>query len=638
MANLAQVDFRYGMVSEKLRRRTDLSIYQNSASLIENAVPLRTGGVRQREGLKCIGDSTVSATRIVPLSVSAERSFVVAFEPYVEGMASDVMNGKVLDVKDGSLKGDFHHDFTASILSEMSFAQNYEMMVFAHKAHRPAMLKIVVEENGDMSFPFREFVPKTNRTVYVDGAIDEDASTGIEEYNYKDFINQGNYPAGVAFVANRLVFYNFLKTPYGLFMSKPFEYTDFQESVLYRTSVSGISKGLYLKALELQGTVVSEKGTHTGKDGTTTYENSMMKEETTVSTAGYYITTVTIVDFETGAVLESFVKTRKYRFSENNGVWEKEILPDYDYSAVYYATDTYKYSEVITDECAIRLELASDRDETICWLGQNGEYIFAGTTSSEWIMPSGMTATAVQCSKLSSYGSKTKTHCAFGMRNIFHVQAGGRKIRSIQYSAQGTGFSELSYPIPELFADGVSSIVWQRVPEPRLYALCGTDRKKLAVMCYDADYGVSAWCSWTFASDITSMCVVDTEDGQKLVAIYGGHLCELDESTYKDGTETAPFIPKVATNNIDSSSTMANGKRNYSIMADTDGTPFSACSYSPATNKVTPFVCRRVNAQLSKVEAYTPYPCDQGLRVLIQGKGGEPFTLLALITDMEVGQ
>jgi len=92
----------------------------------------------------------------------------------------------------------------------------------------------------------------------------------------------------------------------------------------------------------------------------------------------------------------------------------------------------------------------------------------------------------------------------------------------------------------------------------------------------------------------------------------------------------------LTTNNIDSYSYMSYGKRVYSIFADTNGTNFSARSIS-ASGIATSFIqCRSVQGQLSKVEAYTPSIDNQGIRIDIKGKGGEPFVLLALIIDTEV--
>ena len=79
MSDVPYLDFRYGMVSERLRRRSDLSMYSNSAEKIENMVPLRTGGLKQREGLKykCLCSHTIA--RVVPLSVSDDKNFLVCF-------------------------------------------------------------------------------------------------------------------------------------------------------------------------------------------------------------------------------------------------------------------------------------------------------------------------------------------------------------------------------------------------------------------------------------------------------------------------------------------------------------------------------------------------------------------------------
>lgn len=638
MSDITYVDFRSGIVSERLRRRTDLSVYSNSASLIENAVPLRTGGVIQREGLVQLSSSTTTGTRIIPLSITTEDSYVLVFTPYTEGdtSASNLSIFRVNEEGKVTINSvSFKHTYTEKELGEISYAQTYDTMVIAHKNHRPISITWSKLTDGAYSFSVGDFVLKYARTCYLDGA--KTTEYNVSDYSYEDFLDQGNYPSGVSFVANRLVFYNFLKKPYGFWMSKPFEYTDFQETVVYITKTTTLTKSLYLKALELQQSSSSGKGTQTGKSGTQ-YENCYKKTETTVSTAGYYTTTETIVD-EDANVKESYVKTKVYVFSENpkgSDKWTYEDTGRYDYSAVYFAQDTAKTKDVTTDDCAIRLELASDRDETICWLAQSGDYVYVGTTSSEWIIPSGITATSVQCAKLASYGSRENIAIAYGMRNVFYAQTGGKKIRSIQNTGDGIGYTEMTYACPELFEKGIKQMVWQRIPEPRLYVRTVDEPSVLYVLCYDADYSVNAWCKWTFEKEIKSICVVDTSNGQRVVVLYGDYVCIFKDGEYTDFGSEKPFIPMLTTNNIDAYSYMSYGKRIYSIYADTNGTNFSARSISQ-TGIATSFIqCRSVKGQLSKVEAYTPSVDNQGIRIDIKGKGGEPFTLLALIIDTEV--
>ncbi len=651
MSDFTTVDFRSGIVSEKLRRRTDLSLYSNSASNIENAVPLRTGGVVQREGLIQLCTTATGGVRIIPLSVSSTCSFVLVFAPYVAGSTGSnlwVVDASVTKPASSSPVS-FQHKYTESELAELTYGQTFDMMVIAHKNHKPVVITWDRHDSDDThttewySWNVSDFTLKYKRTVYENGAVNDKIS--VPDYSYDDFLDSGNYPAGVTFVANRLAFYNFKNKPYGFYLSKPFEYTDFQESVVYATKTSNLTKGLYLKALELQTTSISSKGQQTGKDGAT-YIDCFKKTETTVSTAGYYTTTETIVD-ENATIKESYIKTKKYKFTcvdTESDTWTYEVVRDadgnavYEYSSVYFSDENVvKTNEVTTDDCAIRLELASDRDETVCWLAQMGDYVFVGTTSSEWVMPSSITAISVQCSKIASYGSKEKIGPAYGMRNIFYVQTGGKKIRSVQYSSSGMAYGEMSYPCPELFEKGIVQMVWQRIPEPRLYVRTANEPNMLYVLCYDADYSVNAWCKWTFENEIKNICVVDTVGGQRVVVLYNGYVCSFSEKTYTDYASTTAFIPTVVTNNIDGYNYMAYGKRTYVINVDTDGTSFSARSFSPSyPTRSSSIPCRSVKGQLSRIEAYTPAEATQGTRIEIKGKGGEAFTLLALIIDTEV--
>lgn len=646
MSDITYVDFRNGIVSEKLRRRTDLSLFSNSASLIENAVPLRTGGVIQREGLAQLSATSTKGTKVIPLSISSTASYLLVFTPY-DSTNPTAKNLAVMEMKTTGTISErtisFTHTFTADELEEMSYAQTYNQMVIAHKNHKPMSVtweKIGAEGYG---FSIADFALEYARTVYEDGAETEEYN--VPNYTYDEFIDSENcYPAGVTFVANRLVFFNFSNKPYGFWLSKPFKYNDFQESVVYITKSSTLTKNLYLKALELQQSSRSEKGIYYGKTGTE-YKDCYKKTETTVSTAGYYTTTETIVD-EDANVKESFVKTQVYKFTETSvgsDVWTMEAQKDsegndvYNYSSVYFAEDKAVTKEVTTDDCAIRLELASDRDETICWLAQSGDYVYVGTTSSEWVMPSSITAISLQCAKVASYGSREKVATAYGMRNIFYVQTGGKKIRSISTSSEGMSYTEASYACPELFENGIVQMVWQRIPEPRLYVRTIDEPNNIYVLCYDSDYGVNAWCKWTFENEIDCLCVVDTEDGQKVVAIYNGYVCVFSDKVYTDYGSESSFIPVLVTNNLDSYNYMAYQKRTYVISVDTDGTNFSARSLSPVSpSKTLPISCRSVKGQLSRIEAYSNPTDSQGTRIEIKGKGGEPFTLLALIIDTEV--
>ena len=657
MSDVAFVDFRNGMVSEKLRRRSDLSFYQNSASLIENAVPLRTGGVRRREGLSVqVKAILTKAEKIVPIVRDDDNYYILAFSPMEEATeTTDAVNGMMYVCRpneDGTYDVTTRTNslYTSKDLETICVAHTYDMIVIAQKNHYPQVIKYSKADNSisEMS----DFVPVTKYSIYRNGELQP---TSTFAYTYDTYLNRNNkdwYPSGCAFVANRLVFYGFKACPYGFIMSHPFEYMDFTESVKYEKTVSKLSSERFSDAVaQLQKTDTTELKdyVHNG----TTYEKVFKKEETTVSTVGYFITTIAYVDNETAQVLTTDVETKvldesKTSWDETTKKWNFVYKVDdkgniiTTKGAVYFSADKTEYSSTITDDCAIFLELASDRDERICWLGQVGDNVYVGTTSSEWIMPSSITATQVQCSKLASYGSAIDVKCAYGMRNLFYVQLGGKKIRSVQYTQDGPAFSEVTYTCPELFSDGIKEIVWQKVPEPRMYVNTKNDNE-LAVYCYDADYGVNAWCRWTFDQGVQSVCVLDTKNGQEVFVLMADHyLYKFEEGKIEDDSidhegESVGFIPVVKTNNIESTSLIAMGKKNYKIYADTLGTKFKARAITGSLSNGNAYMeCRTVNEQLSKIEAYSVYPNDQGLRVEVQGMKDEDFVLLAIVVEMEV--
>ena len=631
MSDVPYLDFRYGMVSERLRRRSDLSMYSNSAEKIENMVPLRTGGLKQREGLKykCLCSHTIA--RAIPLSVSDDKNFLVCFTSDKHIIIYDTSNYTYNDIG--------IHNLDGNQLRKMNYAQTYNKMVFASEGVKPHTLDWIVNSNGSVSFSFNEFVLKYQRSVYVDGTKRDDLYAHVSNYTYEDFLDNGNYPSGVAFVANRLAFYNFKNQPYGLFMSKPFEYDDFQENVVYLNEGTNLTKNLYLKALELQGSTISEKGTQVGSDGTE-YQDSYLKTVTSVSTSGYYITIKTIVD-DNAVEKETWIETKVYSFEETSAgsdVWTMTDTGEVQNSAVYFSSQVWLQSEHVTDDCAIRLELASVRNETICWMGQIGEYVYMGTKSSEWVIPYDMTANNVQAKMMSSYGSDINHRCEYGMRDIFYVQTGNRKIRTL--SSEGNQFIELTYQCSAMFEGGIGEMAWQKVPEPRLYVIDGEDNHILHVLCYDVDYGVSGWCNWIFEKPISDIVTFQSDKGQSVAVISDGNIIgEFDDTQYFDSYssdgEKSLFIPKFITNLIDSSSSLSYSKRNYKVYADTMGSEFKVYALSGG-REGTPMRCRNVKPMLTDINTYSVDYNGQGLRIGMEGMPEHEFVVLALVVDLEV--
>ena len=92
-------DFRGGMLSERMRRRTDLENFYSTASLIRNAVPMRAGGLRLRPGIRqCEASHELDpASRIFTYTISDDESYSIVVTPgrlYIYG--SDGKNIRML--------------------------------------------------------------------------------------------------------------------------------------------------------------------------------------------------------------------------------------------------------------------------------------------------------------------------------------------------------------------------------------------------------------------------------------------------------------------------------------------------------------------------------------------------------------
>ena len=217
-----------------------------------------------------------------------------------------------------------------------------------------------------------------------------------------------------------------------------------------------------------------------------------------------------------------------------------------------YTKVQYLLDSIPTESSALQLDMASDRDETISWLASNGDAIFVGTASSEWAMSSGITALSPTISHMVTFGSAPFLQACYGGRNIFYVQSGGKRLRTIYSSSGGMGFGELTYQCSDILSSGVKEMAWQRVPEPRLY--CVLKDGTIAVLCYDADYDINAWCLWKSELKFRSVAVIDTSEGQAVLLLADDAegnrlLLETEEGVFTDDSGHA-FIARVRTNNL----------------------------------------------------------------------------------------
>lgn len=615
-------DFRYGMVSEYMRRRTDIALYQKSASLIENAVPIRTGGVRLRPGMvRDLDLSGIKAERIIPFVISVREHYLLvlcAGKLYIYGLS---LSGAYENI---SGEG-FNTGYTSSEIQEVQVAHNNERAILVQRNHPP----IVVEKGSTGGWNAGTIVLDTSTSAY-NYTYDEDGneSKSSVEYDYEGLFTRNNFPSVAAFHGSRLWLGAPTEHPFRMWASKPFEYRNFQTEDYYNYLDESVSVEQYLDAI--QG---SSETSELLEDGAYCWRVS----KTVNASAGTVsmVSAVYMWDAEEQDIGE-LVGHREY--DPETDTWGDIVLDNSSWTYTYmYTKPVYKLDTVVREDSAMMLDMASDRDETISWLASNGELIFVGTASSEWAMPSSINALTQTITKIASYGSAPFLQSCYGVKNIFYVQSGGQLLRSIYTDEESSSaaFQELTFQCSDILSAGVREMAWQRVPEPRLY--CILKDGTMAVLCYDKDYDVNAWCVWkTEGYSYKSIAIIDNEQGQEVFILATRAsdgaivLVHLEDGVYKDDG-SVDVIARIATNNLDTAQTMLFTKKSFRVAADSMHTRFKA-----RMNSRSQAVSSDYSRDLVVLWNWTQ-PTNNGLRAEFESYPGEDMTLLAVMVETEVG-
>lgn len=585
MADLIINDFRNGMIGGQMGYRSDLSVYNTSAKLIENAVVGHSGGIEGRPGtsllLKCEG-----AKMIVAFCISTEEQYVVVIYPKLIHIYERIENLRYIKISgDG-----YQIPHTEDEISDIKYAQDNTKLILVHINHPPLIIE--KGEEGGISVRTISLDVSTDR---IDETVNEDGSTTETNYqfDYNGLFTQNNFPSCVTFCANRLWFAASKENPGRLWASQPFKYNNFQDFEYYKEVDETVTTEQYLEAISNY----SDKTTDNG-DGTET------RVTKTVSAEGFVIITTGTYDKETGELIG-------------------ELKTEY----FYYTQPATTWNEIVTEDSAMVLDVASDRNEQIKWIAYLSDIIAVGTSSSEWAMPYNINATSAQIYKIGSYGSSHNSKICYGGRNLFYVQSGSKKLRALSSNSNSLNFLEMTYACPSITIEGIVDMDWQRVQEPRLY--CTLNDGTISVLCYDEDYSLNAWVKWTFGElKAICTCVIDTEDGQEVLVLFdNGNTCIFNENIYSD--DEVPYKAVIVTNCIDGPSTLANIKKTFSVSVCTDGYPFKA-----GQDGLTITRPRVIDDRITTVYNYTR-PTTQGLSMRIENIPGEKFIVHAIVTNAE---
>lgn len=590
MARLVLNDFRYGMIDEDFSYRNDTTIYAMSAKLIENCIVRKAGGLRQRGGFHKVLSAS-GARRTIPFVIDEDNVFLL------------VLSNLKLDIyrqnSDKSLtlisSPSFSTKITDAMIDKIQYAQNAEMCVIVNKDIPPCIVKYL-NDGGDVSFSVSDIVLDVT-TDRVDTQVKDGEEIEVPfQFDYEGLFTKNNFPSCVTFANSRLWFASSKEKPYTLWVSKPFEYTNFQDFEYYKIEDETVTTEQYLKAMENYTDKVTDNG-----DGT---ETRVKKQ---VSADGYVVITTGVYNKETGDLIGE-LKTETFN----------------------YTTPAISWEEITTQSSAMVLDMANVRNERINWIANIGDYIIVGTTSGEHYIPASCDATTVYKKHLSNYGSAYNVQSAIGDRNIFYLQVGGKRLRTIAV-ADGVSFADMTYANEEIIKKGVKEILWQRVPYQTLY--CVLKDGTLAVLFYDIDYQIQAWTLWEVKGQkVVSAAILSNEDGEDIYfLLQDGSVCYIDTDIHYDITEENPIESKIISNCIDSTETFALNKKLYSVTVCSKNTEFEVRQVGLETfMKPRDYYKKFIDVNINNI------PTNEEMRIEIRSIPLKPFEIKCLIAKVEV--
>lgn len=127
-----QTQFNSGQLSTKLRKRSDLTQYQNGVQTCTNFIPEVHGPLTKRPGTKYVNEVTATGVRLVPFIYSGTSAYVLEFT-----------NLQMRVYKDGALLGapfTLTTTITTAMLPDFQYAQNGDTMYIVHPNLAPQEL------------------------------------------------------------------------------------------------------------------------------------------------------------------------------------------------------------------------------------------------------------------------------------------------------------------------------------------------------------------------------------------------------------------------------------------------------------------------------------------------------------------
>jgi len=454
----------HGEIGPTFYGRFDSQIYAGGAKTVENFIPIREGGVTTYQGTDYIGSISGKAL-LQDFIISPTLSYLLVFTD---------LKLEIWKYGTTKLGLSINTPYSETDLKNLRFAQNGSWIIITTRDHPPKLLEYMGNDT---------FLVDTNNAL-IDYTSDLEYTPGR-----KPFDGPGNYPALSVFYQGRAWFFSSYNKPAGIWASCPYKYKRF---VYYETITNTVNQIKDPKTVAFVGSVVK---------GQTTI--SVSTDLTSNLTTDHYIYGPGIPD---GTKVISITPT-----SVTISKAATEDATSVGYNAMVWVTSNPEYEtitntrDVVIASSAIEAELASDNNDQILWVVPRKDLVI-GTTSSEWIIPPGVTAINI-IAEISSRNGGGEVGAILIENAVIYSMGNKRGLRQYIYSQEnGYQSPELTFTAPHILEPGISKIDWQNTPRGMIW--CLLDDGTIAACTFEMTYNITAWCRIVSTGMIESISII----------------------------------------------------------------------------------------------------------------------------------
>lgn len=568
MAISYQSGFNSGELTRKMDGRSDLEIYRNGCSLLENFYVLPQGGVERRVGTEYLAKtaSTVAGekrARLIPFIFSASQAYACEFgDGYIkiwepDGSTSYTPTGTVPYSADDVGQIDYYQRFDILYLSH----PNYPVQELKRTSVTPAF------EIGELAYDFPPLLDEnaedvwltssgTSGSVTIDSWANEAASTTYDLFSSdmvgsnlflrfdgfeQDPVSGSNKTASFTSAALNVSYSTWTVSTTDTWAGKIYIEISYDGGTTWETltkladTKTGFEANFSYPSPSKSGSNTSIRIKFEFISGSLDYRitNNASSLNALAVITGYtdaHTVTATLIDSLSGVgATDATKKWSESAFSDKSGYpralsfYENRMWlagSDLEPSTIHASVSGDYYNFLTGEESDLAIRRIPDNPEEAQWL-VSGKKLFLGSEGSVAAVESVDDRELISASNI-----KTISQGVYGSSNIgailandvaLYSQRNNLKLRELIYNYDVDSFvsNDITILNDAILESGLTELFLQKQPDQVVW--CMKNNGDTAVLTYERQQEVVGWGRITTNGNIISGCAIPSEGGEDTI-------------------------------------------------------------------------------------------------------------------------